>query len=393
MRNGLPALGGGESSRQIRMSTHLYSKRKVCNLIFLGYKLIIRGGVVLRKFNYLKLMELSLPVNIYHTIAKIHEYKGKQELYVENYPDILGKMIDVAKIQSTKSSNAIEGIYTNDARLKELMNKKAEPKNRNEEEIAGYRHVLDMIHENYDYIGFNKNDILTLHNQLYSYSYVNHKGKFKTMDNTIVEVDAFGNKKVRFQPVSSFEIENYFDEMVEAYNEAVKANIPPLILIPTLIHDFLCIHPFDDGNGRMSRILTLLLLYKSGYFVGRYISIEMLIEETKDSYYEELQNSSEKWHTGENDELPFIKYMLGIFLKAYKECDDRFNLIGKEKLTSPERVFSVIQKSLEPLSKKDIMILCPDISQRTIERALKELQDDEKIKQVGSGRSTKYVKI
>ena len=142
----------------------------------------------------------------------------------------------------------------------------------------------------------------------------------------------------------------------------------------------------------MSRILTLLLLYKFGYFVGRYISIEMLIEESKNSYYEELQNSSEKWHTGENNELPFVKYMLVILLKAYKECDDRFNLIGKEKLASPERVFSVIQKSLGPLSKKDIMILCPNISQKTIERALKELQDSEKIKQVGSGRSTKYIK-
>ena len=317
-----------------------------------------KGGIVLRKFNYLKLMELSLPVNIYHTIVKIHEYKGKQELYVENYPDILEKMVDIAKIQSTKSSNAIEGIYTSDARLKELMNKKAEPKNRNEEEIAGYRHVLDIIHENYAYIEFNKNDILTLHNQLYSYSYsysysyTNHKGRFKTMDNTIIEVDVLGSKKVRFQPVSSFETENYFDEMVEAYKEAVKADIPPLILTPALVHDFLCIHPFDDGNGRMSRILTLLLLYKFGYFVGRYISIEMLIEESKNSYYEELQNSSEKWHTGENNELPFVKYMLVILLKAYKECDDRFNLIGKEKLTSPERVFSVIQKSLEPLSKK-----------------------------------------
>ena len=352
-----------------------------------------RGGVLLRKFNYLKLMDLSLPVNVYHMIASIHEYKGKQELYVENYPDILEKMIDVAKIQSTKSSNAIEGIYTNDTRLKELMKKKAEPKNRNEEEIAGYRHVLDIIHENYDYIEFSKNDILTLHNQLYSYSYVNHKGKFKTLDNTIVEVDALGNKKVRFQPVSSFETEHYFDEMVKAYKKAVKENIPPLILIPVLIHDFLCIHPFDDGNGRMSRILTLLLLYKFGYFVGRYISIEMLIEESKDSYYEELQNSSEKWHIGENDELPFMKYMLGIIMKAYKECDNRFKMIGEEKLTSPERVFSVIQKSLEPLSKKDIMILCPDISQRTVERALKELQDNEKIRQVGSGRSTKYIKI
>ena len=347
----------------------------------------------MREFNYLKLMELSLPVNIYHTIAKIHEYKGKQELYVKNYPDVLDKMIDVAKIQSTKSSNAIEGIYTNDARLNELMNKKAEPRNRNEEEIAGYRHVLDIIHENYAYIEFNKNDILTLHNQLYSYSYVNYKGKFKTLDNTIMEVDALGNRKVRFQPVSSFETENYFNKMVEAYNKAVKENIPALILIPVLIHDFLCIHPFDDGNGRMSRLLTLLLLYKFGYFVGRYISIEMLIEESKESYYEELKRSSEKWHTGENDEIPFIRYMLGVLLKAYEECDDRFNLIGNEKLTSPERVLSVIQRSLEPLSKKDIMILCPDISQRTIERALKELYDNSKIKQVGSGRSTKYVKL
>ena len=360
---------------------------------FIYLKYIIRGGVILRKFNYLKLMELSLPVNVYHMIASIHEYKGKQELYVENYSDILEKMIDVAKIQSTKSSNAIEGIYTNDARLKELMNKKAEPKNRNEEEIAGYRHVLDIVHENYDYIEFSKNDILTLHNQLYSYSYVNHRGKFKTLDNTIVEVDVLGNKRVRFQPVSSFETEKYVDEMLKEYNIAVKANIPPLILIPVVIHDFLCIHPFDDGNGRMSRILTLLLLYKFGYFVGRYISIEMLIEESKDSYYEELQNSSEKWYTGENDELPFMKYMLGIIMKAYKECDNRFKLIGEEKLTSSERVFSVVQKSLEPLSKKDIMILFPNISQRTVERALKELQDSEKIRQVGSGRSTKYIKI
>jgi len=338
-------------------------------------------------------MELSLPVNIYNTIAKIHEYKGKQELYVKNYPDVLDKMIDVAKIQSTKSSNAIEGIYTNDARLNELMNKKTEPRNRNEEEIAGYRHVLDIIHENYAYIEFNKNDILTLHNQLYSYSYVNYKGKFKTLDNTIMEVDELGNRKVRFQPVSSFETENYFDKMVGAYKKAVEANIPALILIPVLIHDFLCIHPFDDGNGRMSRLLTLLLLYKFGYFVGRYISIEMLIEESKESYYEELKRSSEKWHTGENDEIPFIRYMLGVLLKAYEECDDRFNFIGNEKLTSPERVLSVIQRSLEPLSKKDIMIICPDISQRTIERALKELYDNSKIKQVGSGRSTKYIKF
>lgn len=346
----------------------------------------------MRDFNYLELMNLSLPASVYHMIAKIHEYKGKQELYVANYPDVLVKMVDVAKVQSTKSSNAIEGIYTSDTRLKELMDKKAEPRNRDEEEIAGYRNVLDLVHDNYEFIELSRNNILTLHNQLYSYSYVNYKGKFKTMDNSIVEVDALGNKKVRFQPVSSFETEAHIDKMVAAYNEAVKENIPPLLLIPMLVHDFLCIHPFDDGNGRMSRILTLLLLYKFGYFVGRYISLEMLIEESKDTYYEALQGSSDNWHTEENDELPFIKYMLGILVKAYEECDERFKMIGKEKLTSPEKVYSVIEKSLEPLSKKDILILCPAMSQRTIERALKGLQDQKKIQQVGSGRSTKYIK-
>lgn len=229
--------------------------------------------------------------------------------------------------------------------------------------------------------------------KLYSYSFVRHKGNFKTIDNAIVEVDSWGNKKVRFRPVSSFETERYFDAMIKAYDEAVKENIPILLLIPVLIHDFLCIHPFEDGNGRMSRLLTLLLLYQSDYFVGRYISIEMLIEESKDSYYGELQKSSENWHTGKNDELPFMKYMLGIILKAYEKCDARFQLIGEKKLTSPERVLSVIQESLEPLSKRDIMMICPDISQRTIERALRELQDHDRIKQVGQGRSTKYTKM
>lgn len=347
----------------------------------------------MRNFNYLKLMDLSLPTSIYHTIAKIHEHKGKQELYVENYPDILEKMVEVAKIQSTKASNAIEGIYTTDVRLNELMKKKTEPRNRNEQEISGYRHVLDLVHGNYENIQFNKNDILTLHNQLYSYSYVNYKGKFKTMDNTIVEVDSLGNRKIRFQPVSSFETERYIERMIEEYNIAVKENIPALILIPVVIHDFLCIHPFDDGNGRMSRLLTLLLLYKFEFFVGRYISIEMLIELSKNSYYDALQKSSGNWHTGGNDEFPFMQYILGIVLKAYEDCESRFRLIGKEKLTSPDRVLEIVRKSLSPLSKKDIMVLCPDISQRTVERSLKELTDAKKIRQVDSGRSTKYTKV
>ncbi len=347
----------------------------------------------MRKFNYSKLISLNIPANMYDLISKIYEYKGKQELYVANFSDVLDKMIEVAKIQSTKSSNAIEGISTNDTRLEELMNKKSEPRNRNEEEIYGYREVLDIIHENYENIEFTKNNILTLHNRLYSYSEENHKGKFKTMDNSIVETNALGEKKVRFQPVSAFETENYIEKMISAYNEALRLKIPPLLLIPTVIHDFLCIHPFADGNGRMSRLLTLLLLYKNGFFVGKYISLEMIIEETKDIYYEELQASSENWHSGTNDELPFIKYMLSVIYKAYSECDERFKLISEKSLTSTERVMKVFENSLEPLSKSDIAILCPDISKRTIERALKELKDRGLIKQLGSGRSTKYIRV
>ena len=347
----------------------------------------------MREFNYSKLLELNIPANMYDLIAKIYEYKGKQELYVENFSDVLEKMVEVAKIQSTKSSNAIEGISTNDGRLEELMKKKSVPRNRNEEEIYGYREVLDIIHENYENIEITKNNILTLHNRLYSYSGGSHKGKFKGIDNSIVETNALGEKRIRFQPVSAFETESYIDKLISAYDAAINLKIQPLLLIPVVVHDFLCIHPFFDGNGRMSRLITLLLLYKNGFFVGKYISLEMIIEDTKDSYYEELQASSENWHSGTNDELPFIKYMLSVIYKAYSECDERFRLIGEKSLTSAERVLKVFDNTLEALSKSDIVILCPDISKRTIERALKELSDGGLIKQIGSGRATKYIKV
>ncbi|EKB55136.1 hypothetical protein HMPREF9706_01326 [Facklamia hominis CCUG 36813] len=234
---------------------------------------------------------------------------------------------------------------------------------------------------------------MILHNRFYSYSGESHKGKFKRMDNSIVETNELGEKRIRFQPVSAFETENYIDELIIAYDEAVSLNIPPLLLIPVIVHDFLCIHPFFDGNGRMSRLLTLLLLYQNGFFVGKYISLEMIIEDTKDLYYEELQASSENWYTGDNDELPFIKYMLSVIYKAYSECDERFKIIGEKSLTSADRVMKVFENSLEALSKSDIVILCPDISKRTIERALKELKDGGLIKQIGSGRATKYIKV
>lgn len=347
----------------------------------------------MRKFDYIQLGELSLSPHVVDTLISIHKYKEKQELYLELYPDALDKLSKTAKVQSTKASNAIEGIITTDGRLKKLMSQTAVPQNFTEEQIVGYRKVLDVIDDNYTAIQISKSEILSLHAALYSYTSVNYKGQFKTCDNAIIEIDRFGNKRVRFQPVNSLQTEVYFEAMIEAFNEALNAGVRPLLLIPAFVHDFLCIHPFEDGNGRMSRLLTLLLLYKCNYLVGKYISIEKIIEDTSVEYYNALHWSSEQWHSGDNDPFPFIRYMLMIVMKAYMDCNERLNHLGKKKLTSPERVLREMQKSLLPLSKNEIMLLCPDLSQKTIERALKELQASSKISLIGSGRASKYRRL
>ena len=251
-----------------------------------------------------------------------------------------------------------------------------------------------MIHDSYSYIQLKPNDILTLHKYLYSYSETNNGGRYKMVDNYIEEMDEFGNNSVRFQPVPAILTKEYIENLCKQYEDAIHhTHIDPLLIIPCVILDFLCIHPFSDGNGRMSRLLTLLLLYKAGYLVGKYISIEMVVEKSKETYYEVLQDSSYNWHENTNDYMPFIKYTLGTIINAYKDFEDRFILLEKKKMTSPERVYSVIERSLVKLGKADIMTLCPELSQKTIERALKKLTDEGKIAKVGAGKSTMYVDV
>lgn len=310
---------------------------------------------------------------------------------MQKHLHVLERMVEVAKIQSTRSSNAIEGISTNDTRLKALMMKKAEPRDRDEEEIIGYRRVLDLIHENHPYIEISKSNILSLHKQLYEYSSVRHRGGFKHVDDAIVERNALENQRDRFLPVSSFETERAIEALIEAYQQGMEAQVPPLLLIPVFILDFLCIHPFEDGNGRMSRLLTLLLLERSGFTVGRYVSLEMLIEESKAGYYESLQRAGEGWHEGKNDSLPFVRYFLGVILKAYEEADERFRLISEKKMSPAERVYFLIERSLSPLTKRELLEMCSDLSQRTVERALNDLHKTGKIKIIGKGRSSRYV--
>lgn len=346
----------------------------------------------MRHINYADQWGKMLTPEIVGMLTKIHEFKGEQNLFIEAHADELTELMEIAKIQSTEASNRIEGIFTSDERLKKLVMDKTTPKSRAEQEIAGYRDVLNTIHENYDYVQVKSGIILQLHRDLYRFMGSEAGGYFKTADNVIAEMDNNGNKKVRFNPVPAWETPDAIEKICEALDEVFKdENIDPLIVIPMFVLDFLCIHPFNDGNGRMSRLLTLLLLYRSGYIVGKYISIEKMIESSKETYYEALQASSAGWHEEENNYIPFIIYMLGIVLASYREFSSRVRMLTTSGFTKGERIGEIIKQTVGTITKTEIMKKCPDISQITIQRALIDLQEQGKISKVGGGRYTKYI--
>ncbi len=345
----------------------------------------------MRKFDLLNEISSLMNNNIVNLLSTIHEYKGKQNLYIEAKPDILSRLLSIARVQSTSASNKIEGIYTTDQRINEIVNKNVEPKNRNEEEIAGYRDVLATIHENYDYIDINSNVILQLHRDLYKYSGLSFGGKFKNSQNYIEEELEDGTKIIRFTPLTPVETPIAIEELCNSYNEVIsKGEIDPLLVIPVFILDFASIHPFNDGNGRMSRLLTLLLLYRAGYIVGKYISIEKIIEETKDTYYDSLEKSSVNWHNNENDYSYFVEYYLGVILAAYKDFSSRVEYLTNKKMTAIERISIIFMENISPISKSYIMEKCPDISETTIERSLSTLLNENKIEKISGGRFTEY---
>lgn len=348
----------------------------------------------MRKFDYKSVPQALLTPEIVQAIGNIHEHKGKQDLFLEANIDELKTLLEVAMIQSTGASNRIEGIYTSDQRLEELVQQKAEPRNRSEQEIAGYREVLATIHESYEYITPRPNIILQLHRDLYSFSKSAIGGSYKNSDNVIAETDAQGNQRARFVPTPAFKTAEAMEELCRNFLEAWEENrFDKLILIPMFILDFLCIHPFNDGNGRMSRLLTLLLLYKAGYIAGKYISIEMLIERSKETYYEALQASSTGWHENKNDYAYFTEYYLGIVIRAYREFEGRVEHLQNRSLSKPERIKALIDNTVGKITKKEIMEQCPDISKVTVERTLTELVKSGYIAKVGAGPATAYVRV
>lgn len=345
----------------------------------------------MREFNYKKYKEYRWDNEILNYLSQIHEYKGKQELFLRQKPVEMERLVEVAKIQSIESSNRIEGIITTVTRIGQIAKKKTTPKNRDEREIAGYRDVLNTIHENYDYIDINSNIILQLHRDLYKYAGLSYGGKFKNSQNYIEETLEDGTKRTRFTPLSPVETPIAVEELCNSYNKIInKGEVDPLLVIPIFILDFVSIHPFNDGNGRISRLLTLLLLYKSGYIVGKYISIEKIIEETKETYYDALEKSSLNWHNNQNDYSYFVEYYLGIILSAYKEFASRVEYLTNKKLTAIERVSVLFMESVSPINKSYLMERCPDISETTIERSLNTLLKEKKIEKISGGRFTEY---
>lgn len=324
-------------------------------------------------------------------LMQVQELKGRVHVRMQGAPSVLETLREVAMIQSTGASNRIEGIVTTKARLQSLMQQKTAPRNRSEEEIAGYRDVLNTIHEHYAYIPPQPSYILQMHRDLYAYG--GRGGSWKLTDNIVAETDAGGVSRVRFEPVPAYQTERAAESLCNAFQRALQGGkVEPLVLIPIFILDFLCIHPFFDGNGRMSRLLTTLLLYRSGYDVVRYISLEQLIDNTKEGYYHALQSSSVDWHDNGNDYVPFVRYFLGLLIKAYGELEERLTLATSHERSKPDRIRALFESSLVPLSKADIAERCADISLITIERTLHQLLVQGYLLRIGRGRKTAYVR-
>ena len=347
----------------------------------------------MRTFNYSKIKEQKWDSEILGLVAAIYKEAGKQELYLKQRPEELEKLVEIAKIQSTEASNAIEGIMTTNTRVKQLVEEKTTPKNRDEQEIAGYRDVLNIIHESFEAIPITQNYILQLHKIMYSHMSNPLAGHTKNNQNYISATYPDGHTEILFTPLAPYETPEALDRICEEYNRVIgNFEVEPLIAIPIFIHDFLCIHPFNDGNGRMSRLLTTLLLYRNGFYVGKYISLEAKIAQNKDLYYKTLNQAQIGWLEGTEDSVPFIKYILGTVLAAYKDFEDRFSIIEK-KIPAIDMVRMAAENKIGRFTKQDIHELCPSLSISSIESSLRKLVASGELKREGIGRATYYVRL
>ena len=346
----------------------------------------------MRQFDYTTVPAELEATPITNLLLSIREHKGRQLALSQVKPELLSSLMEEAKIQSTRSSNGLEGIVTTQKRLKAIMAYSAKPSSRAEEEIAGYRDVLSLIHEQHDSIPVTPSVILQLHRDLMAHTAISYGGHWKDSDNEIVSIDDQGNRFVRFRPPSALATPGLIKEACQSLNDALSRQVcDPLLISLRFIFDFVSIHPFNDGNGRMSRLLTTLLLEKTGYDVARYISIERLIEDNKALYYNALAASSTGWNENQNTEVPFIRFMLGT-LAAYRQLEQRTLIESSTRPMSKQaRIAVLFQQRPGVIKKSDIRSNCPDISEVTVKRTLGQLVSCSAIEKTGAGRSTGYI--
>ncbi len=347
----------------------------------------------MRKFDYSFLDNGLLPANLVNLTGDIYSLRTAAGIRKDEYARLFTELESIARIQSVKSSNAIEGIVTSDQRIAEIVNHSSAPLNHDEAEIAGYRDALNIVHTEHEHLTFGEADILRLHETMMTLSGDSLAGRYKQTDNVVLEIDAQGNRSIRFRPVPANETKQAMEQLELAYLDACSnSRINQLLLIPCVILDFLCIHPFRDGNGRMSRLLSLLLLYKNGFDAGKYISFEEQINKYKDLYYDALQRSSTGWDTNRNDYFPFIQNFLSMLYMCYKELDKRFAVVNGKRVTKTARIEATILGSLIPMSKAEICAIHPDISATTVEYILGKMVKAGQIKRIGASRSSRYIR-
>ncbi len=347
----------------------------------------------MRSFEHGYLLETAISHSLAMTLRGLGEFRGRQVLYSEQSPEVLETLRRVAMIQSVESSNRIEGITVLPERLSDLVAEKTTPRDRPEQEVAGYREVLNEIHLHHRSLQLSTKLILQWHRTMYRYTGAK-RGQWKAKDNAIVEVRSDGRQVVRFRPASALVTPEFMQRLVGLFDQSLaEGRTDALLLIASLILDFECIHPFMDGNGRIGRLLTLLLLYQAGYEVGRYISLERIVEESKETYYEALRKSSEGWHQTRHDLRPWWEYFLGMLTAAYNEFEARVGAITSARGAKREMVRRAIDRLPDPFTIADLRRACAGISPRTLKRALTELAKSGKIKRVGAGPGARWMHL
>ena len=334
----------------------------------------------------------KMPLSFVWLMNGISEYKGKQELYTKQAPQVLKTLVEMALIESAESSNRIEGVTVDRERLKPLVIGHSKPRDRSEEEVAGYRKALDLIHKKYDTLKINPDLIKELHRLCRGESW--DAGKWKDKDNDIIKKYPDGRVEVIYKPVSAAKTPEVMEQLCLSYRHSIdQLKYPSLYAIACLVLDFLCIHPFRDGNGRVPRLLTLLALYQHGFTVGKYISIERIVEQSKETYYETLNKSSQQWHEAKHDVLPWLNYFLGTIVAAYKEFEERASHASPARGAKTGIVEAAINRQLGKFSISDIEQECPNVSRVMIKKVLSQMSAAKKIKCLGKGKSAKWLRM